>query len=298
MTELLKDNYLAPVGNIETVTKIGIVVVSHSRSLAKAAVHLASEMVPNDSLPKIEIAAGLSDTEFGTDAMAVAEAIVAADSAAGVLVFLDLGSAILSAEMALEFIDPEIAKHVHLSAAPLVEGLVAAVVTAATGASLETVAREALTGLRAKTEHLAVLPELNPELASASTPQGSSVSVNITATDTDTKEDNLAQIQQETESVPDDKPVTEDFLSSAWVIRNPHGLHARPAAILATGFKEFDSRVEIESSSGWQPLSISNLMALGLAKNQVLNIRFTGIQANEAQRRFEELCANNFGEDL
>ena len=60
----------------------------------------------------IAIAAGLDETTFGTDAMAVSEAITSADSPDGVLVLLDLGSAVLSAELALEFVDPEAAGRV------------------------------------------------------------------------------------------------------------------------------------------------------------------------------------------
>ena len=52
----------------------GIVVVSHSRPLAHAAVDLATQMV-RDGGPRVEIAAGLSDTELGTDATAISEAI-------------------------------------------------------------------------------------------------------------------------------------------------------------------------------------------------------------------------------
>ncbi|TCC43041.1 HPr family phosphocarrier protein [Kribbella sindirgiensis] len=135
---------------------IGIVVVSHSRALADAAVGLAAEMVAEDKRPVIAVAAGLDATTFGTDAMAVSEAIGTADSPDGVLVLLDLGSAVLSAEMALEFVDPEVAARVRLTSAPLVEGLVAAVVTASTDASLDAVAAEAERGLVGKQDHLGV----------------------------------------------------------------------------------------------------------------------------------------------
>lgn len=137
---------------------IGIVVVSHSRALADAAVRLAAEMVAEDKRPVVAVAAGLDATTFGTDAVAVSEAITAADSADGVLVLLDLGSAILSAELALEFLDPEVAGRVRLTSAPLVEGLVAAVVTASTGASLDAVAAEAARGLAGKQDHLGDVP--------------------------------------------------------------------------------------------------------------------------------------------
>jgi multiphosphoryl transfer protein len=77
----------------------GIVVVSHSRALAEAAVTLAEEML-HGAPARIEIAAGLDDETFGTDAVQIAEAIGRADSGAGAVVLMDLGSAVLS-ELAL-----------------------------------------------------------------------------------------------------------------------------------------------------------------------------------------------------
>ena len=131
---------------------VGIVVVSHSPALAKAAVDLALEMTPAGG-PPVAIAAGGPGGITGTDAMAVSEAIGRIGSSDGVLVLMDLGSAVLSAEMALEFLDdPDVP--VKLTSAPFVEGLLAAVVSAAGGASLEAVEREARGALAAKATHL------------------------------------------------------------------------------------------------------------------------------------------------
>ena len=82
---------------------VGLVVVSHSRALGEAAVALAREMAPGELA--IEVAAGLDETTFGTDAVAIATAIGAADSGRGVVVLMDLGSAVLSAELALDLLD-------------------------------------------------------------------------------------------------------------------------------------------------------------------------------------------------
>ncbi|MDU1524044.1 MAG: dihydroxyacetone kinase, partial [Cutibacterium granulosum] len=73
----------------------------------------------------------------------------------GILVLVDLGSAILSAQMALDFVDPELAAKVTISPAPLVEGLFAALITASTGAPLEAVASEAANALSPKQSQLA-----------------------------------------------------------------------------------------------------------------------------------------------
>lgn len=127
----------------------GIVVVSHSRPLATAAVDLASQMLRSGG-PRIEVAAGLSDTELGTDAAAIQTAIEAAMDDQGVVVLMDLGSAIMSAEMAVEMLDEVDAARVRLSWAPLVEGLIGAAVTAAGGADREEVATQAELAAEAK----------------------------------------------------------------------------------------------------------------------------------------------------
>ncbi|GAA4325141.1 hypothetical protein GCM10023162_31600 [Klenkia terrae] len=132
---------------------VGVVVVSHSRALADAAVELARQMLPGRELA-IEVAAGMDDGSLGTDAVAVSEAITAADSGEGVVVLMDLGSAVLSAETALELLDDEVGERLLLSAVPLVEGLVGAVVVAAGGAGRDQVAAEAARGLAPKEAQL------------------------------------------------------------------------------------------------------------------------------------------------
>jgi PTS hybrid protein len=135
------------------VARVGLVVVSHSRPLAEAAVTLARQMLPSAEVA-VEVAAGTDDGGLGTDAVAVSAAISAADTGDGVVVLMDLGSAVMSAETALELLDDDVRDRVVLSSAPLVEGLVGAVVVAAGGADRDRVAAEALRGLAPKQAHL------------------------------------------------------------------------------------------------------------------------------------------------
>src|SRR4051812_28309140 len=133
---------------------VGIVVVSHSRALAQAALALAAEML-HGRPARIEIAAGLDETTFGTDAVRVKQAIERVDGPDGVVVLMDLGSAVLSAELALDLLDdPSARDRVVLSAAPIVEGLVVAAVAASSGASRAEVAAEARSALMGKAAHL------------------------------------------------------------------------------------------------------------------------------------------------
>lgn len=131
---------------------IGIVVVSHSPALAEAAVALALEMVGGER-PPIAIAAGAGEGVIGTDAARVAAAIDEVATPEGVLVLMDLGSAVLSAEMALEFTSTD--AEVRLSDAPFVEGIVASVVLAAAGARLDEIERETRTAMDSKRGQLA-----------------------------------------------------------------------------------------------------------------------------------------------
>lgn len=131
----------------------GIVVVSHSRPLARAAVDLVVGLVPGLSVP-LEVAAGVPEVRgwgLGTDAIEITRAIERADDGQGVLVLADLGSGVMSAETALELLDPGLAARVRLSPAALVEGLVAAYAVAGTGGDLETVALQAEQAATAKT---------------------------------------------------------------------------------------------------------------------------------------------------
>ncbi len=135
--------------------QVGLVVVSHSKALARAAVALAEEMLHGRSL-RIEVAAGLDETTLGTDAVSISAAIERADGPGGVVVLMDLGSALLSAELALDLLNDATARdRVTLSPAPIVEGLVVAAVAAAGGASRAEVAAEARDALMGKAAHLA-----------------------------------------------------------------------------------------------------------------------------------------------
>ncbi len=83
---------------------VGLVIVSHSRPLADALVGLLRQ-VTSCELP-VAIAAGVGDDrrEFGTDAVEIMEAIQSVYSEDGVLVLMDLGSAVLSAKTALDLL--------------------------------------------------------------------------------------------------------------------------------------------------------------------------------------------------
>ena len=241
---------------------VGIVLVSHSRDLAEAACRLALQAVQTASIVGVG-GTGDDGSEFGTDAIAIKEAIEQLDSTDGILLLMDMGSAILSAETALDLLDGDIASRVVLSSAPLVEGAVAAVVQSSIGADIETVRREALTGLQPK-QH---------QLNDASEGQAST-------------EPSLV--------IPD------HARSQTYIIGNRDGLHARPAAVLVQFAAKFDAEVYFGAKDpSMAPATAKSLNAiakLNLRKGDPLLAYAWGNQAAEFLNELEDMVLREFGE--
>jgi dihydroxyacetone kinase phosphotransfer subunit len=112
---------------------VGLVLVSHSPQIAEGTAELVRQMAG-----EVEISAvgGDSDGGFGTDPERIRAAIenLEADE---VLIFMDLGSAVLSAETVLEMLSSEDRERVSLVDAPFVEGAFAAGVVASAGSDAE-----------------------------------------------------------------------------------------------------------------------------------------------------------------
>ncbi|TQM13797.1 phosphoenolpyruvate--protein phosphotransferase [Pseudonocardia kunmingensis] len=250
---------------------VGLVVVSHSRALADAAVALAREMAPGELA--IEVAAGLDEATFGTDAVAIAAAIGAADSGAGVVVLMDLGSAVLSAELALDLLDdPAAGERVLLCPAPLVEGLVVAAVTAAGGADRAEVAAEAARALGGKQAQLGAPPDAaagGGPVDGPRAPAGSGAD-------------------------------TTEF-TAEFTVANAHGLHARPAARLAALARGLDgAEVRVRNvTTGSDPVpaaSLAALTALGALAGHRVEVSATGPRAAAAIDAVLTLAARRFDE--
>jgi PTS hybrid protein len=122
---------------------VGLVLVSHSEQLVAGLGAILAQF--GGSEVPVALAGGTEDGRIGTTAPRIEAAIrsVLDDGADGALVLLDFGSALLSLELALEMLEPEVRALVRVSDAPLVEGSFLAGVQASTGASLDEVAEAA-----------------------------------------------------------------------------------------------------------------------------------------------------------
>jgi phosphocarrier protein FPr len=242
---------------------IGIVIVSHSRQLAEGVRELAAQMVRGEV--KIAVAAGIDDPEnpLGTNAIKVYEAITSVYSDEGVIVLMDLGSALMSAETALEFLSEEQQNNVHLCEAPLVEGVLAAAVAAASGHNVEQVMAEARGALLAKAAQLGI---------------------------------NTYTIQEATSTADQEQALKEIRL----IVRNPLGLHARPAAQFVSTAARFRSLIKVQNvTTGTEFVradSINQVATLAVRQGHEIAITATGSDADTALSTLRALVESQFGE--
>lgn len=112
---------------------VGLVLISHSQKIVSGLHDLIRQVITD--VP-IELAGGTEDGAIGTSVDKIMKAIQKADAGAGVLVFYDLGSAKMNAEMVAEMLETD---QIIISEAPLVEGAYVAAVESNMGKSLEEV---------------------------------------------------------------------------------------------------------------------------------------------------------------
>ncbi|MEI7990780.1 MAG: dihydroxyacetone kinase phosphoryl donor subunit DhaM, partial [Chloroflexota bacterium] len=122
---------------------IGLVIVSHSKALASSLVDLARQVASPDVPFAFSGGVGDDHQEFGTDTIDIMDAIQRVYNPDGVLVLMDLGSAVLSAEMALDLLPEEMREKIMICPAPVVEGTISAAVQASLGCDLQTAYDEA-----------------------------------------------------------------------------------------------------------------------------------------------------------
>ncbi|WP_339017862.1 PTS-dependent dihydroxyacetone kinase phosphotransferase subunit DhaM [Fusobacterium animalis] len=121
---------------------VGFVVVSHSKELAEATIHLANEM-KKYNFPLIN-GSGTDGDFLGSNPLIIKEAILKAKTDKGVLIFVDIGSSVLNTQIAIDFLKDEgvDVENIKIADAPLVEGLIAGVAVNDEKADIESVLDE------------------------------------------------------------------------------------------------------------------------------------------------------------
>jgi PTS hybrid protein len=200
--------------------EVALVLVSHSRDLARGAAELAAQMAPGVLLLPV---GGTADGGIGTDFDGVQAAIEQGTAEGGsVVVLTDLGSAVLTTESVLEFLDEDVAARVSLADAPFVEGAVAAAVTAHGGADRSAVLDAA--------EHAGHTFAPHPD-APPKSPTG------------------------------EQAPLDDGVARAQVTLRNKLGLHARPAAVVARMLAGYDAKVRVNGVNAASVLELMKLGA-------------------------------------
>ena len=118
---------------------VGLLIVSHSKKAAEGIYELAVQMAGKDH--RVVAVGGMEDGSIGTDALRIRQGIMDADVGDGVVILADLGSGILSSQIAIDLLEKEI--NVVIADAPILEGAISAAVQASIGGSLTEVAEAA-----------------------------------------------------------------------------------------------------------------------------------------------------------
>jgi len=247
---------------------VNLLLVSHSKKLAEGVAEMAQQMISTERV-KIATAAGVGDDnqELGTNALEIAEAIDQIYSDDGILVLVDLGSAILSTEMAMEIISEEKKAKIKVCPAPFVEGAISAGVQAGMGSDLDTVYREAVNSLKAK---IAQLTDGEVEFT--------------------IEEPRSEQAQDQ----------GNDYSEVTLVVPSEQGLHARPAALFVQTINHYDASVKVKNLSvnkgPVEANSLLSVMLLAAQKGHEVHIIAEGPQKDEVINALVELFERNFDE--
>lgn len=122
---------------------IGLILVSHSKKITDGVKEMIDEMVGTSEIVEIKSCGGADDGRLGTNSLEILDCLESYSEANQILIFSDIGSAILSAETAIDLIDSEELKSkIRLVDAPLVEGAFAAAVKASVTSSLDEILLE------------------------------------------------------------------------------------------------------------------------------------------------------------
>src|ERR1051325_9542944 len=213
----------------------------------------------------IQAAGGMSmdDATLGTDPIRILKAIEQVYSDEGVFVLMDLGSAILSSEMALDMLPEEKRSKIFLCEAPVVEGAIAAAVQARIGGSIEQVISEARNALTPKSAHLnIVFPQAIPSQAMVS---------------------------------------QENRLILQLTVKNSLGLHARPAArfVQAAGKFPHENMLVSNLTTHNGPVnakSINGVITLSVRQGHQIEVTASGPNARAALNAIQALADENFGD--
>lgn len=235
---------------------VSLVIVSHSTRVAEGVRELAEQVTRGRV--RVVAAGAVTGTPPGTCYDSVRRALETVANEDGALVLVDLGSAILTTQMALEDLPAARRRRILLCEAPLVEGAVAAAALLAAGASVEEAAAEARGALMPKMVQMGV----GPAAASGWTHR------------------------------PD-----WDAMAMV-TVTHPLGLHAEPAGLFVQAASRYQSDVRVHNvtrNTRWfSAKSMNNVSLLNVRRGQEIAIAASGPDAATAVSTLKRLVESDF----
>jgi len=122
--------------------KTSFLLISHSKEITDGIKKMIEQMQTSDDV-SIYSLGGTTEDEIGSDPTKIVDAVNEASNEDTFLVFADIGSAILNAEMAKDMLEEDQQERYYLVDGPLVEGAFAAAITAGSSNDLEQIMAEA-----------------------------------------------------------------------------------------------------------------------------------------------------------
>ena len=240
---------------------VSLIFVSHSYELAKTAVDYIRKVTNTNVKMAFSGGTGDNHSEMGTDSIDVFNAIESVYSDDGVLIFCDLGSALISSELAISMLDEEKSVNVRMTSAPFIEGGINAAIQSSLNKSLDEVVSEAIESLTPKISYVK-----------------------------DKLDYNTVEVSNDIEF--------KDYVKGEYKILLENGFHARPVFMFINIIANSKSLVYISNKTKHKaPVSadsITKVTLLNIEYGDVMEIYAKGPDAEDVLERFEYLVNGKF----
>ena len=240
---------------------VSLIFVSHSYDLAKTTVDYIKKVTNTNTPMAFSGGVGDNHSEIGTDSIDVFNAIESVYSDDGVLVFCDLGSALISSELAISMLDDEKSANVRITSAPFVEGGINAAIQSSLNRSLDDIVSEAIDSLTPKISYVK-----------------------------DRVDYNISEDSNDIEF--------KDYVKGEYKILLENGFHARPVFMFINIIANSKSLVYISNKTKHKPPvsadSITKVTLLNIEYGDVMEIYAKGPDAEQVLERFEYLVNGKF----
>lgn len=241
---------------------VSLIFVSHSYKLAEITAEYIKEVTNADVPIAFSGGAGEDHNELGTDAIDIFNTIEKIYSDDGVIIFCDLGSALISSELALSMLDEEKSENVRITSAPFIEGGLNAAIQSSLGKSIDEVIGESLESLTPKISYV--------------------------------KDKSNCYITNDTAENIEFK----DYVKGEYKILLDNGFHARPVFMFINLIANSKSEVYISNKTKHKPPvsadSITKVTLLNIEYGDIMEIYAKGPDAEQVLERFEYLVNGKF----